>query len=59
MSTCNSRPEGRTAWFGIGGLTGGILALAVIGAVVATTPNAYAQMPGAANPGGATAIIMG
>ncbi|HTW88397.1 MAG TPA: DUF1302 family protein [Candidatus Binataceae bacterium] len=51
MSTCNSRPESRSAWFGVGGLTGWVLALAVIGMVIGA-PKAYSQVPGAVSPGG-------
>lgn len=54
MSTCNSRPGRKSARFGIGRLTGWFLALAVVGAaVIGSTPKAYCQIPGAANPGGA------
>lgn len=53
MSTCNSRSERKSAWFGILGLTGWILALAVVGTVIGATPKAYCQVPGAVSPGGA------
>jgi Protein of unknown function (DUF1302) len=54
MSTCNSRPERRSAGVRIGGLTGWVLALAVVGAVIGLTPTAYSQVPGAVSPGGST-----
>src|SRR5579885_1340379 len=49
MSTCYSKPEGRSARLGLGWVLATAVALAVIGA----TPRAYAQIPGAAPPGGA------
>lgn len=52
MSTCNSRPEVKSAWFGVDGLIGWVLALAVIGMVIGVTPKAYSQVPGAISPGG-------